>query len=125
MCELSEIKIKLSKSFKELRLEKELLGETIHKCDLKTCDLLHVIELSKSRSIKNLYQNFLIINAIREVRKTRRLAKDELEILNIFINNKGQREINFIGVVNKINRKERSLKSRTYSPRIDSFQKIK
>lgn len=119
MCEVSEVKAKLSKPLEQLISEKEILGQTVHEQDLRTCDLLHIIEISKSKGLKNFYQNCLIVKEIRKVRKTRRLAKDQIEILNILIHYKQKEKIDFNRIVNRINWKKASFKTRHYNPRMD------
>lgn len=95
--------------------KKVQLYNLVHQCDLKTCDLLHEIELT---DIKGMYHAWLIIKELKEVRQIRRKAKDELEVWRV-VNNfkKAPEKMQYKNVMDVIRIRTKQLKHRYYHPR--------
>lgn len=116
MCTASILSEELSGTLQKIKEEKENFGNIVHDCDLKTCDLLHELEIN---DIKGMYHAWKLITELKEVRKIRRNAKDELRTTTILHG--------YIASVNncltsanvKIEKEENDMKTRHYNPRTD------
>lgn len=116
MCKAIDYTQKIISLLEDATREKERLYNLVHYCDLKTCDLLHQIELNK---IGGMYKAYLTIEELKEVRKTRREAKDEIETLDLIENFKNSQEKKYRNILDTITLKQKSLICRHYNPKSD------
>jgi len=110
MCKAMEYAQRISDTLQEAIDERERLGNIVHECDLKTCDLLHKIEL---QDVKGMYDAYKTIQELRTVRKTRRNAKDEVRVLKLVAG------LDYQNLVIDIDEELRRMEKRQYNPRID------
>lgn len=66
--------------------EPEVYYDKVHECDLKLCDLMHLLENGTFKS----YELIRIATQIKKVRIERRIAKENQELTRLFTNSLGQ-----------------------------------
>ncbi|OBR90700.1 hypothetical protein CLRAG_33480 [Clostridium ragsdalei P11] len=115
MCLALEYTEQITNILRDASNEKKRLYNLVHKCDLKTCDLLHEIELT---DIKGMYHAWLIIKEIKQVRKIRRKAKDDLEIISQIDSFTRSQKKKFEHMAGSINNKIKKLEKRQYHVRV-------
>lgn len=115
MCLALEYAEQITDILQDILNQKERLYNLVHQCDLKTCDLLHEIEL---KDIKGMYHAWLIIKELKEIRQIRRKAKDELQIINEIDPFARSQEKKCKHVIGNINNKMKKLENRHYNMRI-------
>lgn len=124
MCVALEYTQKITDILQEAEDEEKKLYNLVHCCDLKTCDLLHEIELT---NIKGMYHAWLILKELKKVRQIRRQAKDELETLNLIYKFQISQRKKYKNVTDMINQKREILNHRHYNTRVtdDFLEKVK
>jgi hypothetical protein len=92
--------------------------EIVNRCDKETQDLLHEIELSENQSTAGAYR---LYKALRDVRRERRRAKEENELLQPLVDALKQQEtfrLKLYKVHDRIKELARQQSERTYTPRV-------
>jgi len=73
-------------SVEKIAEEPQIYYDKVHECDLKLCDLMHLLENGTFKS----YELVRIATQIKKVRIERRIAKENQELTNQFITCIGQ-----------------------------------
>lgn len=99
----------LAKSVSEIEQLVVYYQEEQKNCDLETQDILHKIELN---DINNIIDGWKYAKMLQEVRRRRRIAKDNLAFLSCLINNGVLKIAKGVGKYNS------NQETRTYTPRV-------
>jgi hypothetical protein len=108
----------LLKIFGEIPELYEKNRKTIDRCDLETQDLLHEIELAADQDAAGGYR---LYKELREVRRSRRRAKNENELLQPFLDVLKQYEsfrIKLCKVNDKVKKQEQMISTRRYIAKV-------
>lgn len=99
----------LAKSVSEIEQLIVYYQEEQKNCDLETQDILHKIELN---DINNVIDGWKYAKMLQEVRRRRRIAKDNLAFLSCLINN------GVLKIAKEVGKYNSHQETRTYTPRV-------
>jgi sulfur relay (sulfurtransferase) DsrC/TusE family protein len=122
---ITDFLITMKKFFENINKEHKELLEDIEQMQLEQEDLLHEIELSNL----NASEIAKVMKRLKELRKNRRIFKNDLEVLNLVKNFTDKYNNKFITneivmLIKEINKKREQQENRKYKPRVLTDLKV-
>lgn len=120
MCKAKEIAEKLLNYLTEMELEYNNTCKAAIRADKEVQDLLHDMELTNF----NACEGYIMAKKMQEVRRRRRVLKDDIETFKILKENTSHIPKQIKTIVSKIKQKESDFRLRFYRPRVRADLKL-